>query len=77
MSRGVWPEHHGKNLGREMRAFAEKWCRDNLVDTLNISVDTANPQHLANVLADPYWRHDALTWDSEGSISYGFSHSIE
>jgi GNAT superfamily N-acetyltransferase len=77
MSRGVWPEHHGNGLGKLMRAFAEEWCRRNGVDTLNISVDTANTEHLRNVLADPYWRHDALTWDAAGGISYGFSHSFE
>lgn len=77
MSRGVWPDQHGNGLGREMRAFAENWCRQHGVDTLNISIDASNTKHLALALADPYWRHDSLFWDAEGGTAYGFSHTIE
>lgn len=77
MSRGVWPDQHGNGIGKLMRTFAEEWCRRNGVDTLNISIDATNAQHLANALADPYWRHDAIIWDAEGGTAYGFSHVVE
>src|SRR5258708_3013707 len=76
MSRGVWPDQHGKNLGKLMRVFAEDWCRQHGVDDLRIEVDDSNDQHLKNVMADRNWRHFQITWDDEGGVVHGFAHDV-
>lgn len=55
MSRGVWPDQHGRGLGLAMRTFAEAWCREVGAARLHIEILPFNAQHLANVLRDPYW----------------------
>jgi len=55
MSRGVWPEWHGRGLGRAMRDYAEAWCRERGAVSLYIEVRAKNEQHLASVMGDTYW----------------------
>lgn len=73
MSRGVWPEYHGRNLGKEMRAFAEQWCKEHGVEHLFIEVYADNHLHVANVLKDPYWTLDGVTFNPP---SFKFVHDI-
>lgn len=73
MSRGVWPDQHGQSLGKIMRTFAEMWCRQRGARSLNIWVSAHNPKHLVNVLADHYWRMDAVLFEPP---TFGFSHKI-
>lgn len=73
MSRGVWPDQHGKNLGRLMRSFAEAWARDHGAATLTIEVAAVNVLHLANVLADDYWVPSGVTYNP---VTFEFTHEL-
>jgi len=73
MSRGVWPDQHGKNLGRLMRSYAEQWARDRGAATLTIEVAAANALHLANVLADDYWVPSGVTYNP---VAFEFTHEL-
>lgn len=74
MSRGVWPDCHGMGLGREMRAYAEDVCRQNGVASIQISVNVANWQHLAGVMADEYWDFEGVSFNP---ASFSFAHEIK
>ena len=74
MSRGVWPEYHRRGLGRDMRAWAERWCREHGVEALSISVYATNHLHLANVMQDDYWQLDAVEFNPPGFV---FVHLID
>lgn len=77
MSRGVFPEHHGKSLGRLMRDFAERWCVEQGKVSLNIEVSVKNPQHLALVMRDSYWEESGVLWEYQGvPRAYLFKHKI-
>lgn len=56
MSRGVWPEFHGQNLGKRLRTWAVEWCRDRHCTSLNVVIRSTNPLHLSSALADPFWK---------------------
>jgi len=74
MSRGVWPEWHGRGLGLAMREYAEAWCREQGALSLNIEVRAQNKQHLVGVLRDTYWRErGVLVWPSRSHL---FVHEI-
>lgn len=74
MSRGVWPDRHGQNLGKIMRTFAEQWCRDNGCDSLQIAIFVANWQHLAKVMGDDYWDVEGVGFNP---ASFSFSHDVK
>jgi len=74
MSRGVWPNEHGKGLGRHMRAFAEDWCRERGVTDLMITIHAVNHLHLANVMKDAYWTMEGVFFNPP---AFAFSHKIE
>lgn len=77
MSRGVWPDQHGRGLGRAMRGFAEHWCRERGALTLNIEVNVANKQHLDQVRLDPYWEESGVLWDTPSvARAFLFDHQI-
>jgi len=73
MSRGVFPESHGKGLGKFMRDYAETWAREWKCRSMNIFVSKKNAQHLVNVLNDPYWEFDFLNLKTH---EFGFSHTL-
>ena len=55
MSRGVWPDCHGRGLGKRMRSFAEGWAVAQGAMVLQVAIHHANQEHLRNVVEDPYW----------------------
>jgi len=81
MSRGVWPDQHGRGLGRLMRAYAEDWCRrlgevkmGEARATLNIFVSATNWRHLSQVMRDKYWTLDAVLLGEDPQ--FGFHHEV-
>lgn len=73
MSRGVWPDQHGKGLGKLMREFAENYCRERGCDMLSIDIAAVNAQHLTNAIADPYWEMIGVTFNPP---VFEFTHEV-
>lgn len=63
MSRGVWPDEHGKQLGRFMRSWAASWVSLQNGVALSIWVHVSNEQHYESVRRDPFWEVTRLSFD--------------
>ena len=74
MSRGVWPNEHGKGLGKFMRRWAEVWCKQNGIKLLTIWINASNKEHLDKVKADTFWSMSAIDFEP---LAFRFEHAIE
>jgi GNAT superfamily N-acetyltransferase len=73
MSRGVWPDYHGRGLGRALRSFGERWARHHGCISLNIEVAAVNHPHIKNVSQDPYWQPRGVLYTP---LTHLFTHSL-
>jgi GNAT superfamily N-acetyltransferase len=73
MSRGVWPNQHGRGLGRWLRQFAVEWVSAQGGEAISIWVHISNEEHYEKVRKDPFWEPTGMAFDPKAVM---FTHYI-